>query len=219
MEKIKLIIVEDHPFTRQTLSYELKKIDNIEFKGAFENGKQAVDYCLLNQVDVVLMDINMPLMDGISATKEIKKSNSDIKIIILTSHNEKEKVLGALSSGANAYCVKNIEMNELLEIIKTVYDGGVYFDKQIAGYILSIFKTIDEQEKEETPTAKDYKITPAERTILKLISDGLTNAQIAETLVLSKSTVKNHVSSIIKKLNVKDRTQIALMTVKNNLLN
>lgn len=219
MEKIKLIIVEDHPFTRQTLSYELKKIDNIEFKGAFENGKQAVDYCLLNQVDVVLMDINMPLMDGISATKEIKKSNLDIKIIILTSHNEKEKVLGALSSGANAYCVKNIEMNELLEIIKTVYDGGVYFDKQIAGYILGIFKTIDEQEKEETPTAKDYKITPAERTILKLISDGLTNAQIAETLVLSKSTVKNHVSSIIKKLNVKDRTQIALMTVKNNLLN
>ena len=218
MAKIKLLIAEDHPFTRQTLAYEFKKMEEIEFKGAFENGKDAFEYCLLNDVDVILMDITMPVMDGIIATKEIKKIKPNTKIIILTSHKEKENVLDSLSSGANAYCVKNIKTPELLEIIKTVYDGGVFFDKEIAAYILDIFKTIEKQKMEEKLQAEVFHITQAERTVLKLIADGYTNAQISETLFLAKSTVKNHVSNIIKKLNVKDRTQIALFTVKNNLL-
>ena len=216
--KIKLIIAEDHPFTKQTLTYEFKKLEEVDFKGAFESGQEVVDYCLLNDVDVILMDIAMPIMDGIVATSEIKKSKPNIKIIMLTSHTEKGKVLDSLSSGANAYCVKNIKTPELMEIIKTVYDGGVFFDKEIACYILDIFKTIEKHKIEEKISAKDFNITPAERSVLKLIADGHTNAQIAQTLVLSKSTVKNHVSSIIKKLAVKDRTQIALVTVKNNLL-
>ena len=119
MDKIKLIIVEDHDFTRQTLSYEFKRNEKIDFKGAFKNGKEAFDYCLLNDIDIVLMDIEMPVMDGICATQEIKKIKPDVKIIMLTSHKEKEKVLDSLSSGANAYCVKNIETQELLEIIQS----------------------------------------------------------------------------------------------------
>ena len=218
MDKINLIIVEDHPFTRQTLSYELKKVAKINVAGVFDNGKSAVDFCLKNKVDVILMDIAMPDYDGILATKEIKKSNPDTKIIMLTLHADPQKVFGAFSSGANGYCIKNIKTNELLNIIDIVANGGVWFDSQISNLILDILKNIKQEEIKKTATAKDYKITPAERTILKLIADGYTNAQIAQTLVLSISTVKNHISSIIKKLAVKDRTQIAIVAIKNKLL-
>jgi len=138
MKKYNLIITEDHPFTRQTLCYEFKRQENINFLGAFENGALAIDFVKKTPVDVILMDIDMPVVDGIKATKEIKQFNPDIKIIMLTCHNEKEKVFKAFSSGANGYCVKKIEMAELIRVIEIVSDNGVWFDKQIAAFIFDI---------------------------------------------------------------------------------
>ena len=152
MKKVSLVVVEDHPFTRQTLVYELKKSPNINFLCAFDNGKDVVEYIKINQVDVILMDIDMPIMDGISATKEIKEFDNNISVIMLTNYNEKDKVLSSFKSGANGYCVKQIKIDELLEIIEIVSQGGVWFDKQIAKYVLEIFKTIETQ-KEQTKNA------------------------------------------------------------------
>lgn len=219
MHKINLMIVEDHPFTRQTLVYEFKKQENINLVAALDNGESAINFVKTNQVDVILMDIDMPIVDGISATKEIKKFNDKILIIMLTNHNEKDKVISAFKSGANGYCIKQIKIDELLNIIDIVKDGGVWFDKQIAQYIFEILKNVEEEKqhaKEKNIT--DFNITHRERNILKLIADGYSNAQIANELVIAHNTVKNHVASIIKKLNVEDRVQIAVFALKNNLL-
>lgn len=219
MKKCNLLICEDDSFTRQILTYELKKQETINLLGAFENGSFALDYIKKTPVDVILMDIDMPIMDGIEATKQIKEFNPDISIIMLTNHNEKEKVFAAFSSGANGYCVKRIETKELMNVIEIVMESGVWFDKHIACYIFEILKNIEaHKEQQKAKTLEDYNITQRERNIIKLISDGLTNAQIAEQLVISINTVKNHVASIINKLAVKDRTQIAVFTLKNNLL-
>ena len=222
MTRISVLIAEDHPFTRQTLSYEFKRIPEIEFLGILGNGLEVVNYVKTRTPDVILMDIDMPVLDGIKATEEIKKFNDKIKIVMLTAHSEKEKVLDAFSCGANGYCVKNAKTPELLDVIKIVNDNGIWFDKQIANYIFEILKTIDvEKAKNEVKakTIKDYNITERERNILKLMADGYTNAQIAEELVISHNTVKNHVASIINKFSLKDRTQVALFAIKNNLLN
>lgn len=220
MKKYNVVIVEDHPFTRQTLSYEIKKEDSLLLMNVFENGKDVVDFVKINTPDIILMDIEMPVMDGIAATKEIKQFNDNIKIIMLTSHVEREKVFDAFSSGANAYCVKKIKMEELLRVIDIVINDGIWFDTQIANYIFDILKNLEvNQQKEEVKkTLEDFNITPRERNILKLIADGKSNAEIAEILIISHNTVKNHVASIINKFSLKDRTQVALFTIKNNLL-
>lgn len=219
MSKYNLLLVEDHPFTRQTLSYELKKQESINLLAALENGKLAIEYVKKETPDVILMDIDMPLLDGIEATKQIKQFNPSIKIIMLTCHDDRKKVFESFSSGANGYCVKKIDINELINVIDIICNDGVWFDRQIAHFIFDVLKTIDEKKEiEPSKTLEDFNITARERNIIKLISDGLTNTQIAEELVISINTVKNHVASIINKLSVKDRTQIAVFTLKNNLL-
>ena len=219
MKKINLVIVEDHPFTRQTLVYEFKKQEGINLLASFDNGADVVEFVKTQQVDVILMDIDMPKMNGIDATSEIKKFNNDILIVMLTNHNEKEKVLGAFKSGANAYCVKQVKMDELMSVIEIVNDGGVWFDKQIAKYVMEILKCVDVKEEEtKAKTINDYDITKRERNILKLIADGYTNAQIAEELTISEHTAKAHVCNIIQKLVVDDRTQAAVKAIKEGLV-
>ncbi len=221
MKKHSVILVDDDPFLRQTLSYQLKKQENIDFIASYQNGAEAVENTKKNPPEIIIMDIEMPVMDGIEAARQIKQFDRNINIIMLTSHSEKEKVFSAFSCGANAYCVKNIKTDELLNVIDMVSNGNVWLDKSIAGYLFEIIKTSENQkenEPEKKKTLEQFNITPREQNILKLISDGFTNAQIADELVISLNTVKNHVASIIDKLSVKDRTQIAIFTLKNKLL-
>ena len=218
MKKYNLLLVEDDPFTKQTLSYELKRREEINFLGAFDNGKDAVEYVKTNSPDIILMDIDMPIMNGLEATKEIKKFNPNILITILSNHDQKDKVLDAFSFGANAYCVKNIKMNELLNVFDIIASGGIWIDRQIAGYIFDVLKNTESAKEETRKKAEDYNITERERNVLKLVADGFSNSEIAEQLIISQNTVKNHIASIISKLAVKDRTQIAVFALKNNLL-
>ena len=219
MPKIKIVIVEDHPLTRETLVYQLNKLEKFEVMASFENGKEALEFVKLKAPDVILTDIDMPVMDGIEATLEIKKINSKIKVIMLTNYQDKIRVLESFQSGANGYCVKNIKINELSKVIDIVLEGGIWTDSKIAGYIFDVLKSIEEKQKEEKLTLEDFNISEREKEVLKLIADGLTNEEIAEKLFVSKNTVKNHVASIISKLSVKDRTQVAIVALKNDFFN
>ena len=216
MKKINLIIVEDHPLTRETLAYQIKKLEKINVTGVFENGAQAVEFAEKENPDVILMDIDMPIMGGVEATQAIKNKNKNINIIMLTNHQYKAKVLDAFQSGANGYCVKNIKIDELSKVIDTVMEGGIWVDTKIAGYIFDVLKKIEEKQKKETATLEEFNISEREAEVLKLISEGFSNEEICEKLFISKNTVKNHVASIIAKLSVKDRTQAAIMALKNN---
>ena len=220
MKKINILIVEDHPLTRQTLVYQLKKSEKINLLSALENGKQSIDYISDNsnpKPDVILMDIDMPVMNGIEATEKIKKDFPKIAIIMLTNHNERESVLTAFKTGANGYCVKDIKIDELVIAFDTVLDGGIWVDKKIAGFIFDILKT-SEKKQIEKRTTDEFNISEREKEVLKLVADGLSNDEITEKLFISRNTVKNHISSIITKLSVKDRTQAAVFALKNNML-
>lgn len=218
MKKYNLLLVEDDPFTKQTLSYELKRREEINFLGAFDNGKDAVEYVKTNTPDIILMDIDMPIMNGLDATKEIKKFNPNILVTILSNHDQKDKVLDAFSYGANAYCVKQIKLDELIKVFDIIADGGIWIDTQIASFIFDVLKNMEKQKEEVKKTAEDYNITERERNVLKLVADGHSNTEIAEQLIISQNTVKNHIASILNKLALKDRTQIAIFALKNDLL-
>ena len=213
---IKILIAEDHDHTRQGIMYGLQKYENIKIVAAALNGQEAVEFVQKSNPDLILMDIMMPVLNGIKATQKIKEINSDIKIIMLTSYNEKEQVLAAFNSGANAYCMKNILLDDLVNVIKTVMDGSLWIDSSIAGYILEILQSksnVDESQKENC-----INLTTREKEILKLIANGLNNKDISEKLYLSLHTVKNHVRSIIHKLAVNDRTQAAIIALRENLI-
>lgn len=215
---IQVLLAEDHELTRKGIAYGLKQSNEIEVLAAVENGYEAVQFVKTNKPDVILMDILMPVLNGINATKEIKENYPDIKIIILTSINEKENVLASFKSGANAYCMKNIKIDDLITVIKTVINGAIWIDPDIAGYILEILQSktniLDDSKLNNT----DFNLTNREKEILKLIAEGLSNKDIAEQLFLSLHTVKNHVRNIIQKLAVDDRTQAAILALKENLV-
>ena len=215
--KYNLLIVEDHPLTRQTLEYQIKKNEKVNLIGAVENGKQAVEFVFKQRPNIILMDIDMPVMNGIAATQEIKKISPKTTVIMLTSHTEREKVLDAFQSGANGYCIKNIKMDELAKVMDVVADGGFWVDTKIAEFIFDVLKHIDEAQKENKLKAEDFNISEREKEVLKLIADGLSNDEITEKLFISRNTVKNHVASIIAKLSVKDRTQAAVFALKNKM--
>lgn len=214
---IKILLVEDHELTRKGIAYSLKTFPDIEIIGDVDNGKKAVDFISSKKPDVILMDIAMPVMNGIDATKKINESYPDIKIIMLTSINEKQSVLSAFHSGANAYCMKDIKSEELINIIKAVMTGAVWIDPNIARYVLDILQTTGIPAENKTPNNL-FNLTAREREILKLIAEGRSNKDIAEKLVLSLHTVKNHVKNIIQKLAVDDRTQAAILALKENLI-
>ncbi|GBF23052.1 LuxR family transcriptional regulator [Candidatus Gastranaerophilus sp. (ex Termes propinquus)] len=216
---IKILIIDDHQFTRQTLEYDLKKIPNIRLLGSKASAKEGIEFIQNKEnetPDVILMDIAMPEIDGIEATKIIKKVNEQIKIIMLTVHQDKSRVRDALSSGAVGYCVKDIKTSDLVDIIEIVAEGGVWFDKKIASYILDILK--NSLPTKETKAATDFGVTPREVEVVELIAKGASNKEITQRLTISMGTAKNHVASILKKLSLNDRTQIAIFALNNNLV-
>lgn len=213
---LKILVVEDHENTRKSIVYGLKTFGDFSFISEAENGLQAIEMTKKNQPDLVLMDIIMPIKNGIEATKEIKKLYPDIKIIMLTSVHDRENVIEAFSSEINAYCMKSIKISELLNVIKMVLDGTVWIAPEIASYVLDFIKI--KRNSDKTETQDDFGLTEREKEILSLLAAGLSNKDIAEKLFLSLHTVKNHVKSIIQKLSVKDRTQAAILALKEKLI-
>jgi DNA-binding NarL/FixJ family response regulator len=162
------------------------------------------------------MDLGLPNMNGIDATQAIHSMNKETKIIILTSHNDEKEVLNSLKAGANAYCSKEINLQRLVQVVQSVADGAAWFDPSIAHIVLQA--TAKTEVGEPSVKYKDYDLTAREAQILKLMTEGYSNMEIAQHLVISVNTTKAHVASILQKLEVDDRLQAALKALKYKIV-
>lgn len=209
----KVLIVEDHALIRFGLKTAFEADKNIDEVLEANTAEDAINIVKHNKVDVVIMDLGLPVMNGIDASYEIKKINKNIKIIVLTSHNSEEEVLASVKAGASAYCSKDIAPERLANIIVSVLEGALWFDPKIANVII---KAITADKKQENADfIKQYNLTEREVDVLRYICDGLNNGEISKLLDVSVNTIKVHVSSIIQKLEVEDRTQVVVKAFKN----
>lgn len=213
--KKNILIVEDHELTRFGLRTTFDGVDFIGTVFEAEYAQKAFDIIANNQVDLVIMDLGLPNINGIEATKKIRSKNKEIKIVILTSHNDEKEVLESLKAGANAYCSKEINPTRLTQIVNSVLDGASWFDPSIAHVVL---KAATNSNTIESSTKNDYNLTTREAQILKLITQGYSNSEIAKELFVSINTTKAHVASILQKLEVDDRLQAALKALKNKIV-
>ncbi len=214
--KKNILIVEDHELTRFGLK---TAFDGVDFVGTLfeaDSAEKAIDIFNNNQIDIVIMDLGLPVMNGIEATKIIRGSNKDVKIIILTSHNDEKEVLNSLRAGANAYCSKEINPQRLIEVVQSVADGAAWFDPSIAHIVLKATTSSPVFDNENN--SKDYDLTARESQILKLMTEGYSNMEIAQILVISINTTKAHVANILQKLEVDDRLQAALKALKYKIV-
>ena len=211
-----ILIVEDHELTRFGLKTTFEGVENIENIYEADSAESAIDIFNTNKIDIVIMDLGLPNMNGIEATKQIKNSNKDVKIIILTSHNEEKEVLNSLKAGANAYCSKEINPQRLIQVVQSVYEGAAWFDPSIAHIVLRA--GANSQSPATENNRKDYDLTAREAQILKLMTEGYSNMEIAQILVISINTTKAHVANILQKLEVDDRLQAALKALKNRIV-
>ncbi len=214
--KKNILIVEDHELTRFGLKTTFEGVDYIDNIYEAESAEKAIEIFKEHPLDVIIMDLGLPNMNGIEATKQIRSSNKDVKVIILTSHNDEKEVLNSLKAGANAYCSKEINPQRLVGVVQSVADGAAWFDPSIAHIVLKASTASRGFDSEND--GKDYDLTSREKQILKLMTEGYSNMEIAQILVISINTTKAHVASILQKLEVDDRLQAALKALKNNIV-
>ncbi|ADK04877.1 TPA: response regulator [Bacillus anthracis] len=205
--KIKLLLVEDHHIVRRGLVFFLKTREEFEIVGEAENGEDALTFVRTERPDVVLMDLSMPKMDGIEATKQIKQYDETIKILILSSFSEQDYVLPALEAGADGYQLKEVQPEQLVVSIIAIYEGNANFHPKVTPALLGRSAV-----KKENPFSM---LTKREQEVLQEIAKGRSNKEIAAELHITEQTVKTHVSNILAKLEVDDRTQAALYAVKH----
>lgn len=220
MEKIKIYIVEDYMLTRATYKHFLSKKENINFLQDFECAEDCITAMTNESADVILMDLGLPEMNGLEATKIIKERWPAAKIIMLTSHEQEDDILASLATGANAYVLKDIEFETLYNIIQLVNDGAIWIDPKIASVAMSVFpKPLSTNfGKLYTKNESGNNLTKRELEVLELIVEGKTNTEIAEKFVISPHTAKTHVCNILQKLAVTDRVQAAVKAIQQNIL-
>ncbi|HEY9773752.1 MAG TPA: response regulator transcription factor [Planktothrix sp.] len=234
---LKILLVEDHEFTRIGLKLSLEQLDGLTIVGEAADGQDGLEKTIALKPDVVLMDVEMPIMDGIESTKQIKEKAPDTKVVMLTSHKSDQTIFAALSSGANGYCLKNISPEQLSAVIAMVADGAVWLDPGIANRVLSAYSVTSTTtaapvaEKASAPAAStaataptprasrtSVTLSPRETEVLRLVADGLSNQKIAQRLGLGLETVKTHMRHIMEKLAVSDRTEAAVKAMKQGIM-
>ncbi len=222
-EPIKLLIAEDHELTRIGLSMSLqKRAPNIQIIAEVESGDLAVLEAEKLMPAVILMDINMPILDGIEATRQIKSKLPSIKIIMLTSHDAGDEVYASLAAGADAYCLKDIKLERLIQVIEMVNEGALWLDPAIAQMVVKALP-LNLPERLKTPSSSNrnhynLELTERESEVLGKIVEGKSNKEIADALFITIHTVKAHVANIISKLAVDDRTQAAVKALRDGLV-
>lgn len=206
---IKVLIVDDQSLIREGLTMMLSLYDTISIVGEAINGKDALEILKNKEVHLILMDIRMPIMDGVEATRIIKEKYPHIKVLILTTFNEDEYIFEGLKNGADGYLLKDIGSEELVKAIETVYKGNVLLQPDVAKKMISSLSR--ESLKEYSNKDKLKELTKKEYEIALLIGDGKSNKEISETLFITEGTVKNHITKILDKLDLRDRTQLAVL--------
>lgn len=217
---IKAAIVEDQEILRKSLKIVIESISDIEIVGTAENGEQAIALCERENLDVILMDIQMPVMDGIKATDEIKKRWPNIKVIVLTTFQDVTHVLSALNAGAEGYILKAVDPEFLVQGIKMVYHGGSLIPQKLAKEVygqIQLNNTEQTAQLDQEPM-NTYDLSPQELKVLKCLTQGLTNKDISEKILLSVGTVKNYISNIYSKLNVKNRSSAIMKAMEESLI-
>lgn len=207
---IKVLLVDDQNLIRQGLKALLELESDLEIVGEAENGKIALHLIAQLLPDVVLMDIRMPIMDGVAATKEITNNFPGVKVLVLTTFDDDEYVKAALKYGAMGYLLKDTPSEELAVAIRAVQKGYTQLGPGIVGKLLTQFQT---PTPSQTPVIPPNlaELTPREKEVLQLIATGANNREIAQQLYISEGTVKNHVTNILNRLNLRDRTQAAIV--------
>ena len=219
--KVRVLLVEDHEMTRMGLQVGIEKNEQLELVGEATDGIEGVKKAKELNPDVILMDIGLPEIDGIEATRRIREMHLDTKILMFTSRESEDDVFTALSAGADGYVTKGTNVTQLGAAILAVSTGACWLDPVIARMVLnktSKPKTTPYEEKNPVEFAKDAGLTQRELEVLALISDGLSNPEIADKLVISRATAKAHVHNILQKLCVENRTQATITAVKEGLI-
>ena len=209
---VRILLAEDQVMVRQGLKMMIETDDELKVVGEASNGKEAVDLCEKQFFDMVILDIRMPVMDGIEAAKIIQSRWKQTKILILTTFDHNEYVMDALKIGVNGYILKNADTDSLIRSIRSALDGGLAVEDQVAAKVMPLL--LNQQEEK----IADPSLTPRERSILKCIGEGLSNAEIGDQLGLSVGTVKNNTSQILNKLALRDRTQLAIYAIRHGLV-
>lgn len=205
---MKILIVDDDQLIRDGLKTMIRLEDGFTSVDTVSNGQEALDYCINHHPDVVVMDIRMPIMDGVIATKEIKKLFPTLKIVILTTFNDIEYLREAVKAGVEGYILKTKPIDQIIENIRSVYNGHVIYEKEVSNLLSKIIT-----DKKNKQIISD--LTGKELEIIKLIADGLSNKEIANAVYMSEGTVRNYISSILEKLKLRDRTQLAIYFIRN----
>lgn len=225
-ENIRIMLVEDHEIMRFGLKKSLEQYDNFEIVGEAGSGIEAVKKAFSLKPGIVLMDIGLPELDGIEATRQIKLAQPQTRVLMLTSFDQPEKIFASLAAGADGYCVKSIQREELAKVVELVSSGCAFLDPVIAGYVVKVYD-IDGGDDEDDEIIDESKIeletgcaslTRRELEILKLIVNGDKDEEIATALEIAVSTVRSHVRKILSKLSVSDRTQAALEATRGGLV-
>ncbi|MDE8564245.1 response regulator transcription factor [Anoxybacillus rupiensis] len=205
---IKVLIVDDHHIVRRGLVFFLKTQKDIEVVGEAANGAEAVQLVMEHQPDLVIMDLVMPVMDGIEATKKMKERSPKTKILILTSFADQDHVIPAIRAGASGYQLKDIEPDHLVAVIRSIHRGESELHTKVIPHVMNHLHY-------QEPANKMEELTKREKEVLAEIAKGKSNKEIAASLMITEKTVKTHVSNILAKLGLADRTQAALYAVKH----
>lgn len=219
MNKISIYVVEDYFLTRASYRHLLGNVEDIKLLGDFETAEECLEAMEKKPADIVLMDLGLPFMNGIEATRIISEKYPETKVIVLTSHEVEEEVLASVASGASGYALKDVEFEMLKKVIRAVNFGALWFDPQIADVTKSVIPKPKSTDFDNLYNKKDLKsvLTERELEVLRLISEGKSNVEIGEIMMVSTNTAKAHVGNILSKLSVTDRVQAAVMAVKSDL--
>ncbi|MDD3074814.1 MAG: response regulator transcription factor [Eubacteriales bacterium] len=206
---MRVLVVDDDALIRDSLTMLLELEADFEVIGVGDNGQEAFALCQKEQPDLVLMDIRMPVMDGVLGTKLIKEHFPSIKVVILTTFKDDEYIREALKNGAEGYILKSQPADSIVDSLRAVGKGSIVLERAVASSLSAMLK----EDKKKAKT--DLHLTDREMEILELVGQGQTNREIAEILFLSEGTVRNYVTALLEKLNLRDRTQLAIFYLKN----